>query len=373
MGRRGPQAEPFRRPDRPGEWWIRWSEAGPDGKPRRRKQAAGKDRDAAKRLLRSIVEDVERRRLGVGRAVTLSSFAARDLAPVLKARLRPRSYAVVAQRVLAAAAHFKDRSVASIGRKDAEEYLATLKLAPLTIRNYRAALSVAWKLALERGAAHENPWSGLPVPRASERPVPYLSEADLGRIYAAVPIDLRPLVVLLGETGLRLGEALGLRWEDVPADLSRVTVRHSKTGRTRTVPLTETARAVLRAQRSGADPADLVLPGIGEDGILPTAPRLAWKAAVKHCGHASLRVHDLRHARASLLVRAGVPVPTVSRWLGHSTPALVLARYGTHAPENELDQALARLESSRRTGRARRARSGDSASRSGARRGRPTR
>jgi phenylacetate-CoA ligase len=56
---------------------------------------------------------------------------------------------------------------------------------------------------------------------------------------------IRPLVVLLGETGLRRGEALALLWRDVAEDFSRVTVRRSKSGRSRDVPLTARAREAL--------------------------------------------------------------------------------------------------------------------------------
>lgn len=373
LGRRGPKPEPYRRPERPGEWWIRWTEPGPDGKPVRRTRCAGKDKAAAQRLLDGKLADLERRRLGFGRKVTLASFAATDLAPVLRARLRPRSYEAVAARVLTAAAHFGDRPVGGITRQDAEGFLGSLDVAPLTVRNYRAALAVAWKVAIDRKAAHDNPWRGVSVPRAQERAVPFLDESQLRRVYAAMPADLRPLVVLLGETALRLGEGLGLRWEDVAGNLSRVTIRRSKTGKSREVPLTVEAQAVLREMRRGADRTGLVFPGLhrtGHPDILHPTQRAHWRKAVTRCGHGSLRVNDLRHARASLLVRAGVPVPTVSRWLGHSTPALVLTRYGMHAPANELDLALERLATARAAPRPKRRRSAGTASGAGSRRGR---
>lgn len=345
--------EPYKRPDRPG-WWIRWRERGPDGKVRRRKQYAGKDLAEARRLLRARQGDEERRRLGIARAVSLATFVADELYPLVGARLAPKSFEAFAGRVERAATHFGDRALGTITRADAAAFLAGLGRAPMTVRNYRSALSTTWRLAIERKAAHENPWRDLELPRVHERAVPFLSESDLERVYAALPEHLAPLARFLGETGTRLGEALSLRWDAVSTDDRVFTVRKSKTGRSRDVPLSAAARAAM-GRRGAAE--ERVFAAFG--GAMPRAWRNHWKEAVKSVGHPTLRLHDLRHAAASLLVRGGVPVTSVARWLGHTTPALVLTRYGHHAPANELDDALRRREEARRgTRRAPRGRSG---------------
>lgn len=335
------EGEPYLRSDRPG-WWIRWRELGPDGKSRRRKMYAGKDLETARALLARKQANEFARRIGASRSVTLAEFAAAELFPVVRARLRPKSFEAFSGRVVLAGEYFGATPIDAIGRVEATAYLSQLDVAPMTVRNYRTALNVTWKLAIERLAARENPWRDIQLPRAQDRPVPYLSEADLQRIYEAQPPHLAALVRFLGETGARLGEALALRWEDVATDGKRFTIRASKTGRTRVVPLTEEAR---RAIGKRADAGARVFANF--HGAMPRAWRDHWRAAVTKVGHPTLRLHDLRHACASLLVRAGTPIPSVSRWLGHSTPALVLTRYGHHAPANELDDALARRERAR--------------------------
>jgi integrase len=370
------EGEPFRRDDRKG-WTIRWTDYGADGEPvRRKRQLQHVTKDEAKRIRSKLVAAVVRRRMGLARSVTLATFAADDLFPLVGPRMRPKSFEAFSGRVLRAAEHFGETPLGAIDREAAEKYLALLTtgspgrrpLHPLTVRNYRANLSVAWKLAISRQAAHENPWRDLALPKADERVVPFLTEEQLEELYRLVPARLRPLTIFLGETGMRLGEALAMTWSNVAEDKSRVTVTTGRRRRTRDVPLSTRARGVLEALPRGRGP--LVFATF--KGAFPRGWRDGWKEAVTHFGHASFRIHDLRHTRASLFVRAGVPVPSVSRWLGHTTPAMVLTRYGHHAPENELDDALQRLEAARR-GKprrppARRARTSGSPRRGGPRR-----
>ena len=71
----------------------------------------------------------------------------------------------------------------------------------------------------------------------------------------------------------------------------------------------------------------------------------AFKAAAAKIGYPNLRPHDLRHQAAVNLVRAGVPLPDVARWLGHSPNSLMVTmRYAQHAPGNAAETALALLE-----------------------------
>jgi integrase len=324
-------------------WWVRYFDA------RRKRHCvlggatlAEAEAELARRLERE--DDVAFGRL---RAVSLAEFLAEDAYPVLRPRLGRASFKALAGRAAAGARHFGLTAMADIDRAAAEGFLASLRIAPATVAAYRSALSVVWRLAVDRRCARENPWLGIPVARAQQRAVRFLTEDDLVRLYAACPARIRAFVTVLGETGLRRGEALALQWGLVERDLSRLTVARSKTGRVREVPLTETARAALSGLRRRKD-RTRVFRRVGASW--PKRCRAMWRRAKRRAGlPRDYRLHDLRHARASLLVRAGVPIPTVARWLGHSSAQLVLTRYGTHAPADELARALSALETARRT------------------------
>lgn len=260
-------------------------------------------------------------------------------------RLSPSTWQSALPRLRLAAEHFGKRVLADITQADADTFLAAQRVRgvrEVTVRGYARALSGFWEHAKLHGAARDNPWRGVKLGRIDERPIPYVAPEDLQRLYAAMPSGVRDVVMLLGETGLRRGEALALRWSDVAAD--RITVARSKSGHPRDVPLTALARGLLdRLRRERAAPLrapDFVFPRRYGGEISREFQRAARAAGFQ------LRLHDLRHAFASGLVRAGVPLPDVGRLLGHRTIQTTL-RYGSHAPEDAAVQAVRALERSR--------------------------
>ncbi len=341
MPRKRPVGTVGRRKTRAG-WWVRYH----DHLGKRRCLYGGDSEEKARAKLASLIERDEAIEAGELREALLSSFAADELFPLARARLGPKSFEAFSGRVLAAAEHFGDLFMADISAADAEDYLAKLSRtgsAPGTVKAYRSALSVAWTAAIRRHAASVNVWAGLATPAAQKRSVTFLSERELLRLYRKTPEPLRAFVHLLGDTGMRRGEALRLRWRDVGED--RIFVRVSKTKTVREVPLFETTRALLDELGTRV-PGRRVFPRIAL-GWTKRSRRL-WKKTKRRAGlPPGFRLHDLRHCRTSLLVRDGVPIPTISRWVGMSA-SLVLDRYGTHAPQNELDVGAARVEAARR-------------------------
>lgn len=187
----------------------------------------------------------------------------------------------------------------------------------------------------------------LPVERTKMAP-PIETPTDVGRMLAAIRdigetsqrTWLFPLFALLVYTGLRRGEALGLRWADV--DLERrpmITVRRSYSGMTkskkhRTVPLSAPMVTILRAYRL-AHPwgSDLCFPN--EQGELfsrNSKVENVLQEALRRVRLPRLRVHDLRHVFASHFVMAGGDIFTLQRLLGHSTPQLTSDTYAHLSP-----------------------------------------
>lgn len=288
----------------------------------------------------TFAADMRRRETRPARETTLAEFLADTYLELRRGLVAPKVWVTQNGALLKAAEHFGGKAMSDVTAADAESYLAALPHEPGTVIRYRSNLSTCWKAAIARGAAHENPWPSVRLKHAQETAVRFLSQDDLDRLYAATPEKYRTLVVCLGESGLRLGEALRLHGRDVVDGC--LVVAQSKNRGTRTVPMTSRLARIIPAVVGDR----LVFEDIpkGREGELAASGRAVWKATTEGCGLDHLRLHDLRHARASLLVRAGVPVPTVARWLGHANGQLVLRRYGHHAPADALAQALASLE-----------------------------
>jgi len=147
------------------------------------------------------------------------------------------------------------------------------------------------------------------------------------------------LFATLVYTGLRRGEACGLRWSDVDLERRLITVRRSYEGRTksgkdRLVPISAELVPIL-IQHKLADPwkGELVFPN-DEGEILSPDTRLRsvmWEACDR-CKIPRIRVHDLRHVFSSYFVMGGGDIFTLERILGHSTPQITSDTYAHLSP-----------------------------------------
>ena len=177
--------------------------------------------------------------------------------------------------------------------------------------------------------------------RRNRRPVltRFLSREEVDRLHRVLERQTgrgeqqqADIVRLLLLTGCRRGEIVQLRWSEV--DDGRLILQESKTGR-RTVPLNTQARAVLQRQPRGTSPFVFPSP---RDPSRPRGRNLAlWYRVRREVGIEDVRLHDLRHTVASHAVMNGVPVPVVSRLLGHSNVRMTL-RYA-HLGDRDIERA----------------------------------
>ncbi len=144
------------------------------------------------------------------------------------------------------------------------------------------------------------------------------------------------IIRLLLLTGCRKSEIVNLRWQDVDGDTLNLT--DAKTG-PRRVFLNAPARAILERQpRTGCA---YVFPS-PTDPKRPLSHNLPlWYSVRKEAGIEDVRLHDLRHTFASHAVLRGVPLPVVSRLLGHKQPSMTL-RYA-HVGDQETEAAAERI------------------------------
>lgn len=177
---------------------------------------------------------------------------------------------------------------------------------------------------------------------------------------------------MLAMTGMRRGEAIALRWRDIDLDAGTVSVRRSagvvrnkgkgsavkegptKTGKPRVIDLDATTVAVLRSHKRDRGGLALALarddsPAFGDiqGGVRhPERFTRTFKAALGRCARAlgetappEIRLHDLRHTHATLLLAKGAPVKVVSERLGHSSATVTLQVYAHVMPGNQRDAA----------------------------------
>ena len=242
------------------------------------------------------------------------------------------------------------------GKKDGKSGLSAL-----TVRHVHAVLHRALKDAVRWERLTRNPIEAADPPSIrgdGTRELKTWNAEQLKAFLTATRDErLAPIWHLLAMTGMRRGEALGLRWEDVDLEAGRLSVRRAlipngavvvvsepKTARgRRSVALDPETVEVLKRQagqqlpdqvKKGDAWSDTGLVFTKEDGEAwhPEVVSRFFRGAVKRSLLPEIRLHDLRHTHATLALRAGIHPKVVSERLGHATIAITLDTYSHAIP-----------------------------------------
>ena len=244
------------------------------------------------------------------------------------------------------------------GRVDRVEAKGQPKgLSAKTVRNIHQILSSALKLAQEQRLILTNPAEGCALPRVEHQEMKTLTTVQLASFFReARESGVFELYYLELATGLRRGELLGLKWEDVDLERGDLRVRRQvsringevveaplKTKNAyRTLPLAEDTVSVLREQRRKVGNSPWVFPSPNGGPISPDSVLHMLHRVLKRAGLPKVRFHDLRHTFATLALQNGVDVKTVSGMLGHFSAGFTLDTYAhiTSAAQRQAAQTM---------------------------------
>lgn len=224
-----------------------------------------------------------------------------------------------------------------------------------TIFNSMMAAAVAAKRLAANPAKVKLPT--LPLPDHQ-----YLTRGELDALAAAVGPEHACLIHVLGELGLRFGEAVALRKKHVDVLAGRMTIRESatevkgvmtftspKTHQQRVVSIPSSMREMLARQMENKQPDDRVFASPRGDVLREMNwRRRVFDPAAARIGRKGLRPHELRHTAASLAIAAGGDVIQVQRMLGHADAATTLRVYA-HLLPTGLDDLAAKLDHARQS------------------------
>jgi integrase len=235
------------------------------------------------------------------------------------------------------------------------------RLALRTVRYAHAVLRKALLDAVAVGLLEDNVADQATLPRvdahAGVTAALHVWDADQAQRFLALTAG-EPMHdlwrVALG-TGMRRGELLGLRWQDVDLAVPQVRVTTSlafidgrphlkttKTGRSRVLHLDEdTAAAIDRQPRHEHAPLPLVFTEPSGAPLRPENITGRWRSQWPRLQLPRIRLHDTRHCHATLLLSEGVPIKVVSERLGHTTIAMTMDIYAHVLPAMDRDAAAA--------------------------------
>jgi integrase len=368
---------------RRGKVWEYQVDAGPDpatGKRRRRTGSGFKTQRVATQAMRDAMRAVETGTISPGEVPTVATFVDEWLAG-RRASLRPSTWAsyrdllhghVVPRLGALRLDKVTAKHVADLGETLLTEGGRDLRRGPgLSPRTVRYTLTVASQVlgdAVKRGIIPRNPAEHVDLPRVSKQEMQWWSVDDARRFLDRVADDrLSALWTLLLTTGLRRGEALGLKWDDIDFDSGRFAVRRTLVSTSYQVrwsePKTEASKrvvaldagtvAALRAHRTrqleervavgpGYLDQRLVFADVGGEPLHPDGVTQRFDRLVKEAGVRRIRLHDLRHTAATLMLEAGVPLKVVTERLGHASTRITSDLY-QHVGETMQEEAAAKL------------------------------
>ncbi len=237
-------------------------------------------------------------------------------------------------------------------------------LAPRMVQLVHVTLHKALKQAVADGLIPRNVTEAVKAPRSEKKEIRLLSPEQARTLLDSVEGDrLEALYVLAISTGMRQGELLGLKWEDIDLEAGTLQVRRTLSTRVgsgfsfsppktakgrRSIKLPEVAKTSLRRHRKVQLEERIKLAGLWEDNGLVFTTQAgtpvgrqelitrSFKPLLSKAGLPDIRFHDLRHTCATLLLSKGVHAKFVQELLGHATISITLDTYSHVLPGMEM-------------------------------------
>jgi integrase len=354
-----------------------------DGKRRQEKRSGFRTRDDAEEAMSAVIDSIGKGTHAHDDGMTVRTFLLGDPArrivgwvdvKVAAGILRPTTERSYRQ-------HIRDHIAPQLGHlrlrdlrpNHVSAMLRTVTAGPVSVRRVHGTLRSALASAKRQQLVAFNAAADIELPSAPRPKVRPWEPAELGTFLDSLGGDqLAPLFELIAATGLRRGEACGLRWSDVDLERGRLTVNQQlvqvSTTTTKCPSCGEVHKGhVFGPPKTRSGDARLVTLDGGTVGVLlahrlaQDVGRMGWGSAyVDHglvfaredgnplpldvvtkrfrelavaAGLRPIRLHDLRHGAASMMLASGLDIALVSKRLGHSSISITADTY-SHLLEN---------------------------------------
>ena len=341
---------------------------------RKRKTLYGKTRREVQEKLKAALHEQQQGMLAIGPQQTLKSYLDQWLEEVHKPTIRIGTYVryrvILDKHLIPGLGHIQvqkltPQQVQSFYTKKLEEGYASS-----TIVLYHAVLHEALDNAVRWNLISRNVCDLVSSPRIDQHEMQPLTQEQVKRLLEAVQKHtLEGLLTLAVTTGMRQGELLGLRWQDIDFEARRLQVRRSvsrpgKYGVTESEPKTAKGRRSIQLPQFVVDALQehykrqqevRVKAGDKwvENGFVfctrygryigPSDLRKVFNRLLTSAGLPIIRFHDLRHSAATILLGMGVHPKVVQELLGHSNISITMNIY-SHVLPSMQQEAMNKLD-----------------------------
>lgn len=213
---------------------------------------------------------------------------------------------------------FINTFLSNIGAEMVERYKAQRikQVSPATVNREIALIKTMLNKAVAWGRIPSSPIAGRIVGKLKEKNARerILTSEETGRLIEAASSNLKPILTIALNTGMRRNEILSLKWDNVNYSAGHVYIDDSKSGRSRKVPMN---RLVIDAFMGLPKRNQLVFYNPETKGSLKDI-KTSFKSACQRAQIRGLRLHDLRHTFATRYIEAGGDIASLSKILGHA-------------------------------------------------------
>ena len=327
---------------------------GLDGK---RRYVSAKHKGECRDKLRAAMADADKGLVYNAGTTTVSQYLDAWLKDSLKNTVRQRTYeryeSIARVHIKPALGRVKLKALTPAHVRNLYRKKLDAGLAPRTVNYIHTTLHKALKNAVTDGLIPRNPSDAVKPPRPAKPEIRPLTQDQARSLLASAKVDrFYALYVLALHCGLREGELLGLQWDDVDLNAGKLSVRRTlseirtghkferpKNGKGRSVKLSQRALESLRTHRKRQAEQQL---GAGSKwqnnglvfptttGTTVSATNLLgrhFKPLLKRAGLPDIRLHDLRHTCATMLLKMGQHPKYVQELLGHANISITLDTY----------------------------------------------
>ncbi len=344
---------------------YRGAYVGPDGK---RRYVSGSTKEGARKALREGRTNSDAGLVFDAGKLTLGDYLDRWLADSVRDTVRQRTYeryeSIVRVHLIPSIGRVKLKALTPAHVRALYRERLDSGLAARTVLHLHRTLSKALKQATDDGLIPRNAAGPVKPPRPRREEIRPLNREQVRVLFAAASERqgkagdrLEALYVVAVTAGLRRGELLGLKWEDVDLEAGMIQVRRTlsepkggyifeapKSGKGRQIRLARKAATALREHRKRQLAERMEHAGLWQDHglVFPSTVGTplsggnltrAFKAMLKRAVLPEIRFHDLRHTCATLLLRQGVNPKYVQDLLGHDDISLTLNVYSHVLPD----------------------------------------
>lgn len=251
----------------------------------------------------------------------------------LYAKNNKKSWETDLQRIKPLKEFFSGKLLHQIDSLMVEAYKAKRKenLSYATVNRELALLKHIFTIAIQWGKAEDNPVKKVKLFRENNERVRFLEKEEAERLVKNCNGYLKRIVIIALNTGMRKGEILSLKWQDIDYNRGIIYVRDTKNGEKKELPMNELVKQALIRQPKHKDSSYVFCNRNGQPfGDI----KKSFLAAIQKSAIINFRFHDLRHSFASSLAMRGVDLNTIRELMGHKSMRMTL-RYSHLSPSHK--------------------------------------